>query len=84
MLGRGQRMFNRGQGEWRRNGGNRRPVGPVQGAMSGPGSKDTLMTRLRSAFRSLRTAMTRPVPGVDGCGPTRVRDYPVSRPRSGA
>jgi hypothetical protein len=50
--------------------------------MSDPRSKDTLMTRFRSTFRSLRLAMTRPVTGVDGCGPTRVRDYPLAKGRS--
>ena len=37
------------------------------------------MTRFRSTLRSLRIAMTRPVPGVDECGPVRVRDYPFTR-----
>ena len=40
-----------------------------------------MLTRFRRTLRHLRTAMTRPQPGIDGCGPTRVRDYPLPRPR---
>jgi hypothetical protein len=37
------------------------------------------MIRFRATLRSLRIAMTRPVPGVEQCGPVRVRDYPLTR-----
>ena len=76
MLGRERGMFNRGQGECRQP---RAGCGPYRATTPDPQEK--VMTRFRRTMRSLRTAMTRPVPGVDGCGPTRVRDYPVTRRR---
>jgi hypothetical protein len=44
-----------------------------------PEPKEAPMSRFRRTLRALRSAMTRPVPGVDQCGPVRVRDYPFAR-----
>jgi hypothetical protein len=47
--------------------------------MDGHDLEETPMSRFRRTLRSLRFALTRPVPGVDDCGPVRVRDYPIAR-----
>jgi hypothetical protein len=47
--------------------------------MDGTDPEETPISRFRRTLQSLRLAMTRPVPGVDECGPVRVRDYPITR-----
>ena len=47
--------------------------------MDGPDPEERAMSRFRRTLQSLRCALTRPVPGVDECGPARVRDYPIAR-----
>jgi len=58
---------------------NRPPVPTVQAVVDRPDAEEAPMSRFRCTLRLLRSAMTRPVPGVDECGPIRVRDYPRAR-----
>jgi hypothetical protein len=53
-------------------------VPTVQAAVDRPEPEEAPMSRMRCALRNLRLAMTRPMPGVDVCGPVRVRDYPLA------